>query len=158
MPSLYRTLDLWSEYDVICVNIYPDNLYSGFSKGELEILEMIHEKTGRPIILGEWSIPAMDSGLYGFGEDPFDRPLDWSWPQVIKNQEERAKSYRNCMKQLASRPYVIGAAWFKVLDVDSPTRRANRGLINGNHEPYPEFISVFKDTNIEIKRKLNIPW
>jgi hypothetical protein len=60
------------------------------------------------------------------------------------------------MKQLASTPYVIGAAWFKVFDVDSPTRRANRGLIDGNHQPYQEFIRFFTETNQEIKRNLNI--
>jgi len=158
MMSLHRTIDLWSKYDIVCVNIYPENLFLGFSKGELEILEWIHKKTDRPIIIGEWSIPAMKSGLYNFGEDPFNRQLDWSWPQVVKNQEERAKAYQTCMKQLASRPYVLGAAWFKVLDIDSPTRRANRGLIDGNHQPYSEFIDIFTATNREIKSKLNIPW
>ncbi|MBR9997869.1 MAG: beta-galactosidase [Cyclobacteriaceae bacterium] len=156
MMSLYRTIDLWSKYDVVCVNIYPENLFMGFSKGELKILEWIHEKTGRPVIIGEWSIPAMDSGLYGLGADPLNRRLDWSWPQVVKDQQERAKIYRTCMMQLASRPYILGAAWFKVFDVDSPTRRANRGLIYGNHQPYDEFIEVFTATNMEIKNKLNI--
>ncbi len=158
MMSLYRTIDLWSKYDVVCVNIYPENLFLGFSKGELEIMDWIHKKTGRPIIIGEWSIPAIDSGLYDFGEDPFGRPLDWSWPQVVKDQKERGKVYRTCMMQLVSRPYLLGAAWFKVFDVDSPTRRANRGLIDGNHQPYTEFVDIFTETNREIKSKLNIPW
>ena len=85
MGSLYRTIDLWSKYDIVCVNIYPENLFLGFSKGELEIFDWIHEKTGKPIIIGEWSIPAMDSGLYDFGEDPYGRRMDWSWPQVVKD-------------------------------------------------------------------------
>jgi hypothetical protein len=156
MMSLYRTIDLWSKYDIVCVNIYPENLFLGFSKGELEIMDWIHEKTGRPVIIGEWSIPAMDSGLYGLDEDPLNRPLDWSWPQTVKDQRERAKIYRTCMMQLASRPYILGAAWFKVFDVDSPSRRANRGLIYGNHQLYREFIDVFRETNLEIMHKLNI--
>lgn len=158
MMSLYRTIDLWSKYDVVCVNIYPENLFLGFSKGEMEILEWIHKKTGRPIIIGEWSIPARDSGLYNFGEDPYNRPLDWSWPQVVKDQEERGRAYQTCMKQLASKPYVVGAGWFKVFDADSKTRRANRGLVDGNHRPYSEFIDIFTETNREIKNKLNLPW
>jgi len=156
MGSLFRTIDLWSKYDIICVNIYPENLFFGFSKGELEILDWINEKTGKPIILGEWSIPAMDSGLYDFGNDPFDRPLDWSWPQVVKNQKERAQAYRTCMMQLASKPYMLGSAWFKVLDVNSETRRANRGLINDDHQPYDAFIKVFQSTNLEIKAKMGL--
>ncbi|MCK4856054.1 MAG: beta-galactosidase, partial [Bacteroidales bacterium] len=123
MMCLHRTIDLWSRYDVICVNVYPQNLFIGFSKGELEILDWVHERTGKPLIIGEWSVPAMDSELYDFGDDPFDRPLDWSWPQVMKNQSERGEAYRTCMMQLASKPYMIGAGWFKVLDVNSTTRR-----------------------------------
>jgi len=156
MMSLYRTIDLWSRYDVICVNIYPENLYMGFDKGELEILEWVYRKTGKPIIIGEWSVPAMDSKLYEFGKDPYDRPLDWSWPQVMRNQSERAEVYRTCMLQLASKPYMIGAAWFKVLDVDSPTRRANRGLIDSEHQPYEKMIEVVRATNMEIQEKFNI--
>jgi hypothetical protein len=62
------------------------------------------------------------------------------------------------MHQLASRPYLIGAAWFKVFDVNSPTRRANRGLIYGKHQLYSGFIDTFTETNKEIKDKLNLPW
>jgi hypothetical protein len=156
MMCLYRTIDLWSRYDVICVNIYPENLYMGFDKGELEILEWVHRETGKPIIIGEWSVPALDSKLYGFGKDPYDRSLDWSWPQVMRNQSERAEVYRTCMLQFASRPYMIGAAWFKVLDVDSPTRRANRGLIDSEHQPYEKMIEVVRATNREIQEKFNI--
>ena len=156
MMSLYRSIDLWSAYDIVCVNIYPENLFFGFNKGELQILDWIHEKTGRPVIIGEWSIPAFDSGLYDFGEDPFDRRLDWSWPQVVMTQHERAKAYRTCMMQLASKPYMLGAAWFKVLDVNSETRRANRGLIDDDHQPYLDFIDTFRKTNLEINEKLNL--
>jgi hypothetical protein len=156
MGSLYRTIDLWSKYDIICVNMYPENLFFGFNKGELEILDWVHEKTGKPVILGEWSIPALDSKLYDFGKDPYERPLDWSWPQVLRDQQERARAYRTCMLQLASKPYILGAAWFKVLDVNSETRRANRGLIDDNHQPFQEFVEIFRSTNLEIQNRLNL--
>lgn len=156
MMSLYRTIDLWSRYDMICVNIYPQNLYIGFSKGEMEILDWVHEKTGKPLIIGEWSVPAMDSELYDFGKDPYDRPLDWSWPQVMKSQAERGEVYRTCMMQLASEPYMIGAAWFKVFNANSATRRANRGLVDSGHREYIEMIQLLSSTNTEIKEKLNL--
>ena len=156
MMSLYRSIDLWSVYDIICINMYPENLFFGFNKGEQEILDWVHNETGKPIIIGEWSIPAMDSKLYDFGKDPFDRRLDWSWPQVVRDQKERAQIYRTCMMQLASKPYMLGAAWFKVLDVNSETRRANRGLIDDNHQQYDEFIKVFQSTNLEIKEKMGL--
>ncbi len=156
MMCLYRTIDLWSRYDMICVNIYPQNLFVGFSKGELALLDWIHEKTGKPLIIGEWSVPAMDSELYDFGKDPFGRPMDWSWPQVMKDQTQRGEAYRTCMMQLASKPYMIGAGWFKVLDVNSYSRRANRGLINGEHQVYSEMIEAVSSTNKEILKKMNV--
>jgi hypothetical protein len=60
------------------------------------------------------------------------------------------------MLQLASKPYILGAAWFKVLDVNSKTRRANRGLIDDNHQPYNEFIRVFQKTNLEINEIMGL--
>ena len=156
MSDLHRTMDLWGKYDLICMNIYPENLKFGFSPGELEIMNKLHRMTGKPVIIGEWSIPAIGPELYGFGTDPFDRPLDWSWPQVVRNQKERGEIYNACMMQLASMDFIIGAGWFKPIDVNSPTRRANRGLINGNFEPYKEMVDAMKKTNTKISDNLNL--
>ncbi len=158
MMCLYRTIDLWSRYDVIAVNIYPENLYIGFDRGELEILDWIHKQTGRPVIIGEWSVPAVDSKLYEFGPDPYNRPMHGSWSQAMMTQDERSEVYRTCMLQLASKPYIIGAAWFKTLDIDSKTKRANRGLINSEHNPYKEMVKMVCITNNEIIEKMNLPW
>ena len=92
-------------------------------------MKRLHEGTGKPVIIGEWSVPAIGPELYGFGVDPYDRPLDWSWPQVVRSQVERGEVYRACMLQLASMDFIVGAGWFKPIDVNSPIRRANRGLI-----------------------------
>lgn len=138
------------------MNIYPQNLKFGFSEGELAIMENLHKGTGKPIIIGEWSVPAISDELYGFGKDPHNRPLDWSWPQVVRNQQERGEVYKSCMFQLASLDFVVGAGWFKPIDVNSPTRRANRGLINGKFEPYREMIDSIKVANQVIREKLNL--
>jgi hypothetical protein len=156
MPELYRTMDLWGKYDLICMNIYPQNLLFGFSPGELDIMKRLHKGTGKPVIIGEWSVPAIGQELYGFGVDPYDRPLDWSWPQVVRSQKERGEVYRACMLQLASMDFIVGAGWFKPIDVNSPIRRANRGLINGNFEPYEEMVDAIKETNGIIKEKMNL--
>src|SRR5205823_3560529 len=78
-------IDLFGQYDAVAVNCYPDNLEPGISVAEREALTLIHEKTGKPILIGEWSVPAIDSGLY----DPA-KPLDWSWAEVVDTQEQRA--------------------------------------------------------------------
>ncbi len=158
MSDLYRTIDLWGKYDLICMNIYPQNLLFGFSPGELELMNRLHRNTGKPVIIGEWSVPAIGPELYSFGEDPFNRPLDWSWPQVVRNQQERGEVYNACMMQLASMDFVVGAGWFKPIDVNSSTRRANRGLINGKFQPYSEMISAIKVTNLGIKEKMKLQY
>ena len=156
MPELYRTMDLWGRYDLICMNIYPQNLLFGFAPGELDIMKRLHEGTGRPVIIGEWSVPAIGPELYSFGVDPYDRPLDWSWPQVVRNQEERGEVYHACMMQLSALDFMVGAGWYKPIDVNSPVRRANRGLINGNFEPYEVMVDSIKETNLTIKEKMNL--
>ncbi len=156
MGDLYRTMDLWGKYDLICMNIYPENLLFGFSPGELELMKRLYEGTGKPVIIGEWSVPAISEKLYGFGKDTYNRPLDWSWPQVVRNQTERGEVYRACMNQLASMDFIVGAGWFKPIDVNSPVRRANRGLIDSNFQPYNEMIKAIKETNFNIQQKLNM--
>jgi hypothetical protein len=156
MPDLNRHADLWGRYDLVAMNIYPQNLLYGFSPGELALMETLYRGTGKPIIIGEWSVPAMDSGLYDPAPDPLDRPLDWSWTQVFRNQSERAEAYRACMMQLASQPYMVGAGWFKLLDVDSPTRRANRGIIGAGHKPYAELIAGMSSTHSELKETMGL--
>lgn len=156
MPELYRTMDLWGKYDLICMNIYPQNLMFGFSPGELDIMKRLHKGTGKPVIIGEWSVPAIGPELYGFGVDPYDRPLDWSWPQVVRSQEERGEVYHACMMQLSALDFIVGAGWYKPIDVNSPIRRANRGLINGNFEPYEVMVDSIKETNRIIIEKMNL--
>jgi hypothetical protein len=156
MPHLYRTIDLWEKYDVVCMNIYPDNNLIGFNPGELEIMKKLYEGTKKPVIIGEWSVPAIDSKLYEFGKDSLNRSLDWSWPQVMRTQKERGEVYDICMKQLASLDFMLGAGWFKTQDVNTNDRRANRGLMNGNYELYRELTDQMKRTNEEIARDLGI--
>jgi hypothetical protein len=156
MPAIHRTIDLWGKYDIVCMNIYPDNNKIGFNPGELEIMKKLHEGTGRPIIIGEWSIPSIDSGLYEFGTDPYGRPLDWSWPQVLKTQNERGEAYEACIKQLASLDFMIGAGWFITYDVDTPERRANRGILNNNNELYRELTNSMRKAHNEIKKEMGL--
>ncbi len=156
MPHLYRHIDLWGKYDVVCMNIYPDNNIIGFNPGEIEVMKRLHQGTGRPILIGEWSLPAIDSKLYEFGNDSLGRPLDWSWPQVLRTQKERGEAYEICIKQLASLDFMIGAHWFRTHDVDTINRRANRGLMNGKYELYQELTDAMKKAHSDIKEDMEL--
>ena len=102
-------------------------------------------------------MPAIDSKLYDFGIDSQGRSLDWSWPQVLRTQKERGEVYNACMMQMASLDFIIGSGWFKPLDVDSPTRRANRGIIDPQHNVYEDVANAIKESNEYLKKVMNLP-
>jgi len=140
LENLGDTLDViecFSRYDGIAVNCYPDNLAPGISAGERQALTLIHERTGKPILIGEWSVPAIDSGLY----DPA-KPLDWSWAEVVDTQRQRAAQAARVAADFHDLPFIVGAHWFIWKDVDTPKRRANRGLFKANGQPWPELTNA----------------
>jgi len=158
MPDLYRTLDLWGKYDIVCMNIYPDNNKMGFNEGEIEIMKTLYKGTGRPVMIGEWSVPAIDSKLYEFGVDSMGRPLDWSWPQVLRTQKERGEAYEICVKQLASLDFMIGAGWYRTFDVDTTNRRANRGILDKDFKLYRDLTDAMKKAHADIRNEMELKW
>jgi hypothetical protein len=130
-------LDLFAAYDGIAVNLYPCNQRPGLSEAEKAVLRTVHEKTGRPILLTEWSVPALDSGLY---ENP-DR-LDWSWEQVVLDQKERAAQAAQVAADHYNLPFVVGSHWFTLRDFDNEKRQANRGLYRSGGEPWPALMEA----------------
>ena len=71
--DVFENLDLYSGYDAVAVNIYPSNLTAGMDPGERQYLTLLHERTGKPLLVTEWSVPARKcpSAL---------RPRRWSPP------------------------------------------------------------------------------
>ncbi|MCU0914318.1 MAG: beta-galactosidase, partial [Planctomycetes bacterium] len=130
-------LDLFAAYDGIAVNMYPSNQRFGLSEAEKAVLRTVHQKTGRPILLTEWSIPALDSGLY---QDP-DR-LDWSWEQVVSDQAQRAAQAAHVAADHYNLPFLVGSHWFTLRDFNNEKRQANRGLYRSDGEPWPELIQA----------------
>ena len=134
--------DLYSRYDAIAVNRYPSNNEPGLSAEANSILRDIHERSDRPIIIGEWSVPAVESGLY---DDPDN--LDWSWPQTVPTQTDRARQAACVTIDFYNLPFIIGAHWFIWYDFDSGERRANRGLFKANDEPWTEVIDALANAH-----------
>jgi len=138
-------LDLYRDFDAIAVNIYPANVTAGLDPAERQFLELVHERTGRPVIIGEWSVPALDSGLY---DNP--KRLDWSYPQTVENQAQRARQAAQFLTDLYNLPFLIGAHWFTWSDIDSAVRQANRGLFKATGEPWRELQDALQALNAEI--------
>jgi hypothetical protein len=144
--GVFDNLDLYKGFDGIAVNIYPSNAVWGFDKGEREYLTLLHTLTGKPLIICEWSVPARDSKLY-------DNParLDWSYPQTVATQQQRASHSARVLAELYNMPFVVGAHWFSWADFDSKQRQSNRGLFKANNQPWPELQEALKDLIIRME-------
>lgn len=138
-------LDLYAPCDAIAINRYPENDEPGLSEETVERLRAAHELTGKPIIIGEWSVPALDSGLYNNPEH-----LDWSFPETVPTQTDRARQAACVTIDFYNLPFVIGAHWFIWYDFDSEKRQANRGLFTVRGEPYIEVIDALARAHEQI--------
>ena len=136
-----RLLDLYSRYDAIGVNLYPTNRSGGLSENETAYVRMFHQFTGKPVIIGEWSVPAMDSGLYDLprGVEP-----DWSFNEAVGTQAQRATQAAAVTLDFYNLPFVLGSHWFTWRDFDSPARRANRGLMRSDGQPWTELLNELR--------------
>ncbi|NLH16295.1 MAG: hypothetical protein GX455_06930 [Phycisphaerae bacterium] len=142
-----RLLDLYKPYDGIGVNLYPANRGEGLSAGETAFLKMFYDLTGKPILIGEWSVPAVDSGLY----DPAQpQGLDWSWNEAVIDQSRRAMQARRLSLDFYNLPFVVGAHWFTWQDIDTPERRANRGLMRIDGKPWEKLTEQFRQVHASI--------
>ena len=150
LPDWLRTIDLAAAYDIVAVNVYPSNRVPGPDPQGLELLKLIHQRTGRPLVIGEWSIPALDSGLY----EKKKAPLDWSWRQVVPTQSIRASQAANVTASYYNLPFVVGAHWFTWRDFDSAQREANRGLVRSDGTPYEELTTALTNAHREIASHL----
>ncbi len=135
-------LDLYRAYDAVAVNLYPANQRPGLSEDEREIYRMAHEKTGLPVIVGEWSVPAADSGLY-------DKPdkLDWSFNELLPTQAERALQVAQVTIDFFNMPFVVGSHWFIWKDVVNEQREANRGLFTHDDRPWEKVADALAATH-----------
>jgi len=144
MKSIYEWgLDLFSVYDMIGLNMYPRG-QDHFTPDQMKTLEYFHQKTGRPIIITEWCICCEESGV----------PTTVGWPlwSTVPTWEDRGNGYRNCLLQLASLPYVVGAHWFSsyngyVWNNGVPYPAYNHGFYQDNFQPNPLFLKKAVEAN-----------
>ena len=127
-----KHIDLWARCDLVALSMYPRHQHAGLGPTMRAILDDVAERTGRPIVFGEWSVPSLDSGLYSQTK----AKLDWSFPQCVPDQRIRASQAKHILADFYNHPSVVGAHWFTYSDSDSPTRQANRGLTSADGQPW----------------------
>lgn len=146
-----RHIDLWAKCDLMALSMYPRHQHQGLGPTMRAILDDVAERTGRPIIFGEWSVPAIDSGLYRQTK----AKLDWSFPQCVPNQRIRASQAKLILADFFNHPSVVGAHWFTYFDSDSSKRQANRGLVRANRQPWQTLVRELTELHGRIRQYMN---
>ena len=151
LPHWLRNIDLCSAYDLVAVNLYPCNQTPGVGSSGLAVLREVSRRTGRPVIIGEYSVPGLDSGLY----EQKKAVLDWSFPQAVPTQAIRARQAAHITADFFNEPYMVGAHWFIYADFDSAQREANRGLVRIDGRPWEALVSELAAIHHGIDQHLN---
>jgi hypothetical protein len=118
-----EVLEIFKIYDGLGVNLYPNNQEPGMGLHNLQAIELVYKHTGKPIILSEWSVPSVDSGLYDS-----QLLLEESFCVSTQTQQQRAWHAANTAMDYYNLPYIVGLHWFIWYDFYNSERHANRGL------------------------------
>lgn len=132
--------------DVISFNIYP---FADLERGEVfcgrgertmaEVFDRYARLAGKPILVSEWSFPALDTGrrcLRGAG-------------QRLPTQKERVAAVELFVKTMLSAPQVVGYDFFKWMDqpvegqAGANPEDCNYGLVTEEGTPYAELVAAF---------------
>ena len=134
--------------DVVTFNLYPHvDLKRGvvldrFTRTRLASDDLARRfaQAKKPMIVTEWSFPALDSGL----------PCTCGAGQRFFTQDERAAAAETFVKLLRATPFVVGHSYFMWVD-DPPLgirklfgEDSNYGLVNERDEPYQKLTDVFR--------------
>jgi hypothetical protein len=124
--------------DVIAVNYYRTWTPSP------EKLAMWSRESGRPILITEWYVKGVDSGL------PNNSGAGW----IVKTQKDRGLFYQNFTLGLLESKVCVGWHWFKFIDNDplepgtEPSNRdSNKGIVTARYQPYSALLDEMKLLN-----------
>ena len=136
--------------DAVSLNFYPwcdlDRRIVLTDQGGMPIqdeLRRVHALCRRPLLITEWSFPALDTG----------RPCLHGAGQRFRTQAERAAAVELFARTLLSEPYIAGYNWFMWVDQPAVGLRpalpedSNYGLVSENGEPYALVTEAFARAN-----------
>ncbi len=124
------------------------NFAYGLDDEERLFIAELHKRSGRPVIITEWSVPAEDSGLYEKRKSP---KMDWSWAELLPDQKIRARQAALVSREFHNIPFILGSHWFMFMDADDKKRKANRGLYKADKKtPWTELLDALSKSNLEI--------
>ena len=133
--------------DIVSVNQYPFiDLQTGQLPKAVSDLVRYWQWTNRPLMLTEWSFPAIDSGL----------PCMHGAGMRVETQQQRSLAYKIYQTTLFGLPFVVGSDFF--MWVDEPAlgisstfpEDSNYGLVNEEDQPYIELTNTAAELNPKV--------
>ena len=124
--EMYRC---WRGYDFIAVNTYPMMVRGDavFTDRQMEALRLAHRATGRPVVLTEWGVQAMDVCLQS--------PSATLWTQA-----ERGQGYSKALRQVVEGlPFVAGMVDFGFQNL-ADSEGQGWGIVDNEGRPYHDYI------------------
>ncbi len=143
--------------DLVTFNIYPwadidrNVVLVGKGARSKRVVDAFAERYAivkRPMLITEWSFPALDSGL----------PCTGGAGQRFRTQKERTAATELFAKTMLATPSILGYDYFMWVDEpeegisDAFPEDSNYGLINLEGEAYPEITSMFTALQKDIGR------
>jgi hypothetical protein len=124
------------------VDIASTNLNASWNDGTFinAYLDTLHDLTGKPLLVSEFYMAAKEN-------QSGNKNSVGGFPEVI-TQAERAAALSNTLRELARRPYVVGADWFQYYDEAPHGRKLdgedyNFGLVDIHDRPYEHVTAAF---------------
>jgi hypothetical protein len=126
-------------FDVISFHSYAPS-------APIDRLKLIHQLTGKPTMVTEFSFKAMDSGL----------PNTKGAAKPVATQEDRAKGFAGYVEALAALPSCVGFHWFEYRDEPAEGRRldgenSNYGVVKIDFTPWDVLTSRMTEVNARIE-------
>ena len=139
--------------DIVTFNNYP---WADLERKQVRVSESspqtiieryaeIYRLAGRPLMVTEWSFPALDRGM----------PCTWGAGMRVKTQAERVQACELVAKTFLSCPQVVGYDYFMWRDQpaggwsSSFKENCNYGLVNADGEPYADLTAMFRRLHAE---------
>jgi hypothetical protein len=130
--------------DIVSVNYYGRvDLNGGYSPDMPGVMKKYYSEAKRPLMLTEWSFPALDAGL----------PSQHGAGQRVATQKEKAFCFGVYQRALFSLPFMVGSDYF--MWVDEPAQGvspsfpedSNYGLVDVNDHPWADVTRVATSVN-----------
>ena len=140
--------DIAGDYcDVVSFNMYPHiDVVQGVPESVLRTIEDWHRRADVPLMITEWSFPALDAGL----------PCVHGAGMRVDTQQQRARCFKFFQTAVFSMPFMVGSDYFMWVDEpalgigESFPEDGNYGLVNEHDEPYKDLTDTAESVNASV--------